>query len=338
MKPLLADLGPAAAGLAVLELEVRTLATQALAQGKAAVVIGHRAAWSGWQAVPHFARRPVEAAQLVVGPACGAALAKYLLDELPGLTADAPAVVVARGCDLMGVRRLVADHRVDADLVKVLAIPCVGRYDARKVATAAGATIAGQPGTFLADACLACRFRWPKDIGATDGQAVGLDLTALRQLLPGAPAVAAEGEGAFAAQGAIAAIAAMSPAARMDYWSNWFDQCIRCYACRSVCPACHCEVCVLDSLTPAWLPRSTDLPQQFMFQFIRGMDVAGRCVGCGQCENACPAGIPLTQLWAKTAADVGELFGVANPFLPGTDEPLGIFDPRDPEPSGPGRP
>jgi ferredoxin len=288
--------------------------------------------------VPHFARTPEEAAQLVVGPVCGAGLAKYLLDELPGLTEDAPAVVVARGCDLMGVRRLVADHRVNASLVKVLAIPCVGRFAARKVAAATDGAFAGQPGAFLAEACLACRFRRPEDIAAADGQAVGLDLTALRPLLPGAPAIPAGGEGASPVQGEIAAIAALSPAARMAYWSGWFAKCIRCYACRSVCPACHCEVCVLDSLAPAWLPRSTDLPRQFMFQFIRGMDVAGRCVGCGQCEDACPAGIPLAQLWAKTAADVGELFGVANPFLPGTDEPLGVFDPRDPEPSGPARP
>ena len=65
MKPTLTDLGPAGAGLTQLELEIRTLAGQALAQGQAAVVIGHCTAWRGWQAVPHFARTPEEAAQLV---------------------------------------------------------------------------------------------------------------------------------------------------------------------------------------------------------------------------------------------------------------------------------
>lgn len=334
------DLGLATGDLAELQRRVRSLAAELLASRRAAVVIGHRAPWSGWQAVPHLARTAAEAAELVVGPVCGAGLAKYLLDELPSLTEGQPAVVVARGCDLLGVRRLVADHRVAADLVRVLAIPCVGRLDRNRVVRAETAGERSGPGTAtdcLADVCTTCTVRWPDDVSASDGEAIGLDLGHLRAA-PGTGGAGATGmTSTMPAGGAVAAVSALSPDERLAHWSKWFSRCIRCYACRSVCPACHCEVCVLDSAEPSWLPRSTGMSAQFMFQFIRGMDVAGRCVGCGQCESACPVGIPLAQLWSKTASDVGELFGIANPFLPGPTEPLGEFAPHDPDPTRPGQ-
>jgi Fe-S oxidoreductase len=45
-----------------------------------------------------------------------------------------------------------------------------------------------------------------------------------------------------------------------------------------------------------------------MFQVIRNMHVAGRCTDCGECQRACPVGIPLRGLTRDMYDSVGELF------------------------------
>ena len=39
------------------------------------------------------------------------------------------------------------------------------------------------------------------------------------------------------------------------------------------------------------------------------MHTAGKCVGCRECELSCPAGIPLTTLYALIREEVREMFG-----------------------------
>lgn len=39
----------------------------------------------------------------------------------------------------------------------------------------------------------------------------------------------------------------MTPDERFAFWQNELSRCIRCNACRDVCPACTCEKCVFDN-------------------------------------------------------------------------------------------
>ena len=48
---------------------------------------------------------------------------------------------------------------------------------------------------------------------------------------------------------------------------------------------------------------------------IRAFHLAGRCIGCGECERACPMGIPLNLINKKLAMDVEKSFD----FKPGYD-------------------
>jgi ferredoxin len=51
------------------------------------------------------------------------------------------------------------------------------------------------------------------------------------------------------------------------------------------------------------------LPLPFpSFHVIRAMHTVGKCVGCGECERACPADIPLTILYSLLRRDAKELF------------------------------
>ncbi len=45
-----------------------------------------------------------------------------------------------------------------------------------------------------------------------------------------------------------------------------------------------------------------------MFQVIRNIHVAGRCTDCGECERACPMGIPLRGLTKDMYDLVDDLF------------------------------
>jgi formate dehydrogenase subunit beta len=125
-------------------------------------------------------------------------------------------------------------------------------------------------------------------------------------------------------------IEAMSLEERWDYWQKELGKCIRCYACRSVCPMCYCEQCVMDpsalslrpqttpeekARRPNWVEKNNDLSETLFFHLIRALHNAGRCTDCGECERACPMGIPLRKLTKKLRKDMKELFG----YEPGVD-------------------
>jgi formate dehydrogenase subunit beta len=102
-------------------------------------------------------------------------------------------------------------------------------------------------------------------------------------------------------------------AQRLEFWRQQFDRCIKCYGCRNVCPQCFCPECTLEE--ELWVERGEVPPAYPIFHLIRAMHTAGKCVGCRECELSCPAGIPLTTLYALIRQDVREMFG----YEPGAD-------------------
>lgn len=97
--------------------------------------------------------------------------------------------------------------------------------------------------------------------------------------------------------------------ARWDFWAGQFARCVKCYACRGACPMCSCDTCFFDRNQPQWFPTAADGPGNFAWQVIRAFHLSGRCVGCGACQGACPAGIPLNLLGAAMARSSLNNFG-----------------------------
>lgn len=88
---------------------------------------------------------------------------------------------------------------------------------------------------------------------------------------------------------------------RWAYWKGQFERCIKCYACRQTCPLCNCDGCLAEKNQPQWFPTAADGPGNLAWHIIRASHLAGRCVGCGACQTACPAGLPLNVLGAAMA-------------------------------------
>ncbi len=85
----------------------------------------------------------------------------------------------------------------------------------------------------------------------------------------------------------------------------------------------------MDHLSPQWVRRSVNISENTAWNIMRAFHLAGRCVGCGACERACPMDIPLMELNKKLEKDVKEMFD----YESGTEEKplLAIFNPEDPE-------
>jgi ferredoxin len=96
-------------------------------------------------------------------------------------------------------------------------------------------------------------------------------------------------------------------AERLGFWRHTFNRCIKCYACRNVCPQCFCEHCTLDE--EIWVEQGVIPPPFPSFHLVRALHTVAKCVGCRECELACPAEIPLTTLYSLLRRDVNQMFG-----------------------------
>ncbi len=89
-------------------------------------------------------------------------------------------------------------------------------------------------------------------------------------------------------------------------WMYEFQKCIKCYGCRNICPVCFCAECSLENKD--LIGTGTLPPQIPIFHLVRAAHMAGRCVDCGLCEDACPMDIPLRLLYRKVNSVVKDVF------------------------------
>ena len=245
---------------------------------------------------------------LVYNCFCGSNLSKYLIAES---FREGKVLVLIKPCDSFSLNQLIKEHRVNRDNIHVLGVECRGMLDMDKI-RAAGVkgiesvedrgeeilvhTLYGDkalPRTdVLLEKCASCK---SKTHAAYD------ELITTGDPMPEAPANRFDG---------VARLEAMTAQERYDFWRGEFSRCIRCNACRNVCPACSCIRCVFDNDASGVAAKANaDSFEENMFHIIRAFHVAGRCTDCGECSRVCPQHIPLHLLNRKFIKDINELYG-----------------------------
>jgi len=104
-------------------------------------------------------------------------------------------------------------------------------------------------------------------------------------------------------------IKALSKEERWEFWQNELARCFKCYACRAACPMCYCHQCTVDCNKPQWITVAPHQLGNYEWQMMRAMHLAGRCVDCGACAEACPLDIPINMLTYYLSESIESNFG-----------------------------
>ncbi|MGB8491191.1 MAG: hypothetical protein WCE64_09040 [Bacteroidales bacterium] len=117
---------------------------------------------------------------------------------------------------------------------------------------------------------------------------------------------------------------------RWDFWMKELSPCFKCYACRAACPMCYCHRCTVEFNQPQWIPVPSHELGNLEWHIMRAMHLAGRCVDCDACYNACPLAIPINLLTKRMLMDAKEHFGGYQPSIK-ADHLMSTFKPDDSE-------
>ena len=88
---------------------------------------------------------------------------------------------------------------------------------------------------------------------------------------------------------------------------------------------------MVEQLSPQWVRRSVNTSENSAWNILRAFHLAGRCIGCGECQRVCPMDIPLMEINKKLEKDVKELFDYEAGIDSEAEPLLAAFKPDDPE-------
>ena len=285
-------------------------ASELLKNGTVSCVLGWGAGEFGYDVTPTlFTNADDLKNNFVFNDFCGANLSKYLISKTQKL--DGKILVFLKPCDTYSFNQLLTEHRFDREKVYAVGIPCEGMADITKIKAIVGDGIskiendgdhitvttiyddeanAINSNDLLSERCINCKSK--KHVAFDELLGEDGDVIESNRF------------------DEVARIEAMTPDERFAFWQNELSKCIRCNACRDVCPACTCEKCVFDNPNSGIENKSpANSFEEKMFHIIRAFHVAGRCTDCGECSRVCPQNIPLHLLNRKFIKDINEFYG-----------------------------
>ena len=243
----------------------------------------------------------------VWGDFCGANFSKYLIKETA--KGEGKVLVFLKPCDSYSFNQLLCEHRFDREKVYAVGIPCGGMLDINKIKekcdgilsideengkisvnTLYDGKIELDRNEYLSERCINCKSK--KCVAYDELIGENGDVLDSKRF------------------DEVEKIEKMTPNERFAFWQNELSRCIRCNACRDVCPACTCEKCVFDNPNSGVENKAASNEfEEKMFHIIRAFHVAGRCTDCGECSRVCPQHIPLHLLNRKFIKDINSFYG-----------------------------
>ena len=270
-----------------LEQQLHRVARRLFADDVVKLIIGYGQMPDNGPTYPVFITSSDDVEQLVWNDRCYANLTSFL--KRKEIRALGKCAIIVKGCDERALVVLEQESQLTRDGLYVIGIPCTGMLDPDN----ANSTL---------PKCKKCSVhvtRFANEIVGETAEAAAVATTTDDPELE--------------------AFMAKTPAERWAYWMNEFERCIKCYACREVCPMCYCPRCIADKNRPQIIDTSATLKGNLAWNITRAFHLAGRCIECDECTRACPANINLrllNQSLARSARDHFEYQAGMNPETP----------------------
>lgn len=296
----------------VTQAQLVSRARQLLDDGTVSRVLGWRRGDFSYDVTPAvFSDTGALERDFVFDVFCCANLSKYLIREANN-DSKGKTLIFLKPCDSYAFNALLTEHRFDREKVYAIGIPCGGMMD---VHTTNALSPDGITGAECEGDTLVLHTLYDGDRPYP-----------LSDVLPERCRTCGHGHAADcdewmacektepdehpARYSAVDTLEAMTEEERFAFWQEAFSRCIRCNACRDVCPVCTCEKCVFDNPKSGLENKAAADPfEEQMFHIIRAYHVTGRCVDCGECSRVCPQRIPLHLLNRKMILDINRSWG-----------------------------
>ena len=284
---------------------IRLEAAKLLKEETVVAVVGYLPGRRIGTARPALVTSPEQAESLIFSPACVNNLALYLTKAKKGVLKKGRVGIVTKGCDMRTLAGLMGESQIKREDLFIIGVVCAGVYGSGTDSTVplGEANIAGK--------CRECTAHSP--------EGADLSVGTITEPVEFTPVEAEE----------MARIEGMTRAERWAFWKEHFSRCIRCMACRQVCPFCYCEQCLCDKNRPQAVETSPRPAGNTAWHIVRAMHLAGRCGGCAECERVCPMDIPLNLLNRRMAKELKELYDYEAGMLPREKGPLTQYRDED---------
>src|SRR5664280_2269422 len=203
--------------------ELKQICKDVLTDKKARFILAYRED-KNKRTKPFIARTPEDAEQIIFNHQAVNNLAVYFARFKN--TGEGKIGIVVKSCDLKAVTALIQENQIKRDDLFIIGVNCSGVV--RNIAE-----------DFIKDntqiKCKYCQAKTPPYYDALADDSKEFEIPEDDQEV------------------LMAKIDKMTSEERLEFWNAEFEKCIKCYACRQVCPMCYCEKCIVEKSEPQWI-------------------------------------------------------------------------------------